>query len=114
MIGIPANIGIRLEVFVDAREKKITFQRPIGLQYIGIIQRKVPACIIGNVLRVIIGGLYMGLGWWLAGILRAITIVGLPWARACFVIGLFAILAFGNKAVSRDVLSVQEAITSDY
>ncbi len=40
-----------------------------------------------NVLWFVLGGLVMGLGWWLAGLLCAITIVGLPWARACFVIG---------------------------
>jgi uncharacterized membrane protein YccF (DUF307 family) len=28
--------------------------------------------------------------------------VGLPWAKACFVIGQFAFLPFGKEAVSRD------------
>ncbi len=27
----------------------------------------------------------MGLGWWLPGQVAALTIVGIPWARACFV-----------------------------
>jgi len=40
----------------------------------------------------IFGGFVMGLGWWLAGLLCAITIVGLPWAKSCFVIGKFAFL----------------------
>jgi uncharacterized membrane protein YccF (DUF307 family) len=65
---------------------------------------------IGNILWFIFGGLYMGLGWWLAGILCAITIVGLPWAKACFVIGQFAFLPFGKEAVSRDVLSGKEDV----
>jgi len=65
---------------------------------------------IGNILWFIFGGLYMGLGWWLAGILCAITIVGLPWAKACFVIGQFAFFPFGKEAVSRDVLSGKEDI----
>ncbi len=47
----------------------------------------------------------MGLGWWLVGLLCAITIVGLPWAKACFVIGQFAFLPFGKEAVSRAVVS---------
>ena len=42
-----------------------------------------------NVLWFVLGGLVMGLGWWLAGVVCAITIVGIPWARACFVIGNF-------------------------
>ena len=35
-----------------------------------------------NVLWFVLGGVVMGLGWWLAGLVAAITIVGLPWARA--------------------------------
>jgi uncharacterized membrane protein YccF (DUF307 family) len=40
-----------------------------------------------NVLWFVLGGVVMGLGWWLAGLVAAVTIVGIPWARACFVIG---------------------------
>jgi uncharacterized membrane protein YccF (DUF307 family) len=60
---------------------------------------------IGNILWFVLGGFFMGLGWWLAGLLCAITIVGLPWAKACFVIGQFAFLPFGKEAVSRAVVS---------
>jgi len=45
---------------------------------------------IGNIFWFIFGGFVMGLGWWLAGLICAITIVDLPWAKACFVIGQFA------------------------
>ncbi len=65
---------------------------------------------IGNVLWFIFGGFYMGLGWWLAGLLCAITIVGIPWAKACFVIGQFAFLPFGKEAVSREALSDNQDI----
>jgi uncharacterized membrane protein YccF (DUF307 family) len=47
----------------------------------------------------------MGVGWWLAGLVAAITIVGLPWARACFVIGNFSFWPFGQEAVSRRELT---------
>jgi uncharacterized membrane protein YccF (DUF307 family) len=53
-----------------------------------------------NVLWFVLGGVVMGLGWWLAGLVAAITIVGLPWARACFVIGNYSFWPFGNEAVS--------------
>ena len=56
---------------------------------------------IGNIFWFVLGGFMMGLGWWLAGLLCAITIIGLPWAKACFVIGQFAFLPFGKEAVSR-------------
>ena len=65
---------------------------------------------IGNVLWFIFGGFVMGLGWWLAGLLCAITIVGLPWAKSCFVIGQFAFLPFGKEAISRDTLSGAEDV----
>lgn len=60
---------------------------------------------IGNFLWFILGGVFMGLMWWLAGIIAAITIVGIPWARACFVIGQFTFLPFGREAISREELS---------
>ncbi|OYU44632.1 MAG: hypothetical protein CFE44_11890 [Burkholderiales bacterium PBB4] len=65
---------------------------------------------LGNLLWLIFGGFFMGLGWWLAGLVAAITIVGLPWAKACFVIGQFAFLPFGKEAVSRKEVTQQEDI----
>jgi uncharacterized membrane protein YccF (DUF307 family) len=65
---------------------------------------------LGNLLWLIFGGFFMGLGWWLAGLVAAITIVGLPWAKACFVIGQFAFLPFGKEAVSRKDVTQQEDI----
>ena len=54
-----------------------------------------------NLLWIIFGGLWMALAWVVAAILMAITIVGLPWARAAFNIALYTLLPFGQKAVSR-------------
>jgi uncharacterized membrane protein YccF (DUF307 family) len=65
---------------------------------------------IGNIFWFILGGFLMGVGWWLVGALAAITIVGLPWAKACFVIGQFAFLPFGKEAVSRKDLTLQSDI----
>ncbi len=60
---------------------------------------------IGNILWFLLGGALMGLGWWLVGVLAFITIVGIPWGRACFVIGQFAFFPFGQEAVSRKDLN---------
>jgi uncharacterized membrane protein YccF (DUF307 family) len=65
---------------------------------------------LGNILWFIFGGMWMGLAWWLAGLICAITIVGLPWAKACFVIGQFAFLPFGKEAVSRDSITGEDDI----
>ena len=54
-----------------------------------------------NLLWIIFGGLWMALAWVAAAILMAITIIGLPWARAAFNIALYTLLPFGQKAVSR-------------
>jgi len=54
-----------------------------------------------NFLWFILGGVLMGLAWCLAGILAFITIVGIPWGRACFVIGGFSFFPFGKEAISR-------------
>ena len=42
--------------------------------------------------------------------LYAVTVVGLPWAKACFVIGQFAFLPFGKEAVSRDLVTGKDDI----
>ena len=52
---------------------------------------------IGNFLWFILGGVFMGLGWWLAGALAFVSIVGIPWGRACFVIGNFTFFPFGKR-----------------
>jgi len=60
-----------------------------------------PIQLLLNILWVIFGGLWMALGWVIAAILMAITIVGLPWTRAAFTIAGYALLPFGRRAVSR-------------
>lgn len=40
--------------------------------------------------------------WMLAGVIMFLTIVGIPWARATFNIGVLALWPFGSKAVSRE------------
>ncbi len=65
---------------------------------------------LGNLLWFIMGGVLMGLGWWLVGLLACVSMGGIPWGRACFVIGQFAVWPFGKEAVSRDELSGREDI----
>ena len=54
-----------------------------------------------NVLWVVFGGLWMAVGWVVAAVIMAITIVGLPWARSSFNIAAYTLIPFGQKAVSR-------------
>ena len=57
--------------------------------------------ILLNLLWIAFGGLWMAIGWVIAAIVMAITIIGLPWARAAFNIAAYTLLPFGQKAVSR-------------
>ena len=66
--------------------------------------------LILNLLWLLMGGLLMALGWWLVGIIAAISIVGLPWAKACFVMGQFSLWPFGREAVKRSYVTGYEDI----
>jgi uncharacterized membrane protein YccF (DUF307 family) len=61
-----------------------------------------------NVLWVLFGGIWMALGWLFAALLMAITIVGIPWARAAVNIASYTLLPFGRVAVSREEVSGRE------
>jgi uncharacterized membrane protein YccF (DUF307 family) len=56
---------------------------------------------IGNLIWFVCGGLVMGLAWWLAGLIAFASIIGIPWGRACFVIGKLCFFPFGRVVVSR-------------
>jgi uncharacterized membrane protein YccF (DUF307 family) len=60
-----------------------------------------PVSILLNIAWIVFGGLYMAVGWLTATVIMALTIVGLPWARAAFNIASYTLLPFGRKAVSR-------------
>jgi uncharacterized membrane protein YccF (DUF307 family) len=54
-----------------------------------------------NILWFVFGGWISGLAWLVAGVILAITIVGLPWAQAAFRIAGFSFWPFGRDVVSR-------------
>ncbi len=55
--------------------------------------------LILNILWIVFGGLWMALGWLLAALIMAITIVGLPWAPAALRIAGYTLMPFGNQAI---------------
>ena len=57
--------------------------------------------LILNCLWFILGGWISGSLWILAGLLLAITIVGLPWASAAFRIASFSYWPFGRQVMPR-------------
>src|ERR1043166_4615997 len=60
-----------------------------------------PIALLLNLLWIVFGGLWMAVGWVFAAVIMAITIIGIPWARAAFNIASYTLLPFGRKAVSR-------------
>jgi len=54
-----------------------------------------------NLLWIACGGLWMAAGWLIAAVIMAVTIIGIPWARAALNIAGYTLLPFGNRAVSR-------------
>ena len=61
-----------------------------------------------NLLWIVFGGIWMAIGWVVAAIIMAITIIGLPWARAAFNIAVYTLLPFGKTAVSRAAYTGRE------
>jgi uncharacterized membrane protein YccF (DUF307 family) len=57
--------------------------------------------LILNILWLVLGGVWMAAGWLLAALIFAITIIGLPWARAALTMAGLALLPFGQGSVNR-------------
>src|ERR1700755_2753335 len=57
--------------------------------------------ILLNILWILFGGVWMAAGWLIAAVIMAITIIGLPWARAAFHIAIYTLLPLGHTAVRR-------------
>ena len=50
-----------------------------------------PVSLLLNILWVVLGGAWMAFGWLIAAVIMAITIIGLPWARAAFNIAAYTL-----------------------
>jgi uncharacterized membrane protein YccF (DUF307 family) len=69
-----------------------------------------PVSILLNLLWIFLGGAWMAFGWLVAAVVMAITIIGIPWARAAFNIAVYTFLPFGQRAVRRDELTGESDI----
>lgn len=66
--------------------------------------------LIFNIAWFVTGGFVMGLAWCVAGILACISIIGIPFARSCFVIAQLTFWPFGNDSVNREYLNRESDI----
>jgi uncharacterized membrane protein YccF (DUF307 family) len=60
-----------------------------------------PVSLVLNLIWIVFGGGLMAFAWVVVGLVMAITVVGLPWARAAFVIAGYTFFPFGRAAVNR-------------
>lgn len=61
--------------------------------------------LILNIAWFIFGGFLLALGWLVAAVFMAITVIGLPWARSALVIARMAAAPFGVEAIDREMLT---------
>lgn len=66
--------------------------------------------LIGNILWFILGGVVLGLAWCFYGVLCFVSIVGIPWGRACFTMANFCFCPFGREAVNREYIKGKKDI----
>ncbi len=57
--------------------------------------------LLGNLIWFIFGGFMMGLAWWIAGVVIAITVIGIPFSIAAFRIGTLSFWPFGREVMDR-------------
>lgn len=54
---------------------------------------------LGNLIWFIFGGFFLSLGWFIAGILWSLTILGIPVGMQCFKFAKLALFPFGKEIV---------------
>jgi uncharacterized membrane protein YccF (DUF307 family) len=69
-----------------------------------------PGSILLNILWLIFGGFWMAVGWAIAGVIMAITIICIPWVPAAFRIALYTLMPFGQTVEDHQDAGVFSAI----
>src|SRR2546429_1578873 len=93
-IGFPCAGGFRFQS--RARQDRVSVMSPVSL--------------LLNIIWIVFGGAWMAFGWLVAAVIMAITIIGIPWARAAFNIAAYTLFPFGFTAISRDAYTGREDI----
>jgi uncharacterized membrane protein YccF (DUF307 family) len=53
--------------------------------------------LLGNIIWLIFGGIVAAIGWFLAGLILCVTIIGLPFGVQCMKISAFVLWPFGRE-----------------
>ncbi len=68
--------------------------------------------IILNLLWLFLGGFATATSWFIASLIMLISIVGIPWAKACFNIALMNLWPFGSKIEKRESAPALSALST--
>ncbi|MBC7103030.1 MAG: hypothetical protein H5U13_07375 [Parvibaculum sp.] len=60
-----------------------------------------------NLVWFLFGGLVLAIGWLFAAVIMAVTVIGLPWARACLNLASLALWPFGREATSKKITLIK-------
>ena len=52
---------------------------------------------LGNIIWILLGGIIAAIGWFIAGLLLCVTIIGIPFGVQCMKIAGFVLWPFGRK-----------------
>ncbi|HTX05739.1 MAG TPA: YccF domain-containing protein [Steroidobacteraceae bacterium] len=55
--------------------------------------------LLGNIIWLLFGGLEAGLAWWVAGLLAAITIIGIPFAVQHLKLARLSLMPYGKQII---------------
>ncbi len=58
--------------------------------------------LLGNIIWFIFGGFIQAVGWYLAGIICYLTIIGIPAGRQCFKLAKLQLAPFGKEVVDKN------------
>ena len=67
-----------------------------------------------NILWIAFGGLWMAVAWIVAAVIMAITIIGLPWARAAINIGLYTLSRSARRPCRAQNIPVSKTLARGY
>ena len=67
-----------------------------------------PMAFVLNILWLVLGGAVAALAWFVAAIIMAITIIGIPWARAAFDNGVYTLWPFGARIAGREHITGED------
>lgn len=53
--------------------------------------------LLGNIIWILFGGIWISLGWFFAGLILCITVIGIPLGKQCFKAASLTLAPFGKK-----------------